>query len=253
MNLSSLQSDAGTLAPADCTERPPGQQDPAGYRPSTVAAALDGQDLARRPRPPRRPGPPRRPDLPAGGRAAAMIHPMMRQVRSTDEGDPMSNIRYEVDDGVAIITIDRPEKRNAMTYAVLGEFFQAIGRAGADETAKAVVLTGAGGAFCAGTDLSDLASRPTSERGSRPSNGAAHPGRLGDPAVPQAGGGRGRRSRRRDGRRIHGPMRRTDGQHGCPICMELCSPRAGAGHRRRIVAPPPPDRPERGAATGAVG
>jgi enoyl-CoA hydratase/carnithine racemase len=84
----------------------------------------------------------------------------------------MSNIRYEVDDGVAIITIDRPEKRNAMTYAVLGEFFQAIGRAGADETAKAVVLTGAGGAFCAGTDLSDLASRPTSERGSRPSNDA---------------------------------------------------------------------------------
>jgi enoyl-CoA hydratase/carnithine racemase len=84
----------------------------------------------------------------------------------------MSNIRYEVDDGVAIITIDRPEKRNAMTYAMNAEFFGAIQRAGSDDTAKAVVITGAGGSFCAGTDLADLAGRPTSERGSRPSSDA---------------------------------------------------------------------------------
>ena len=85
----------------------------------------------------------------------------------------MSNIRYEVDDGVAIITIDRPEKRNAMTYAMNAEFFGAIQRAGADNAARAVVLTGAGGSFCAGTDLSDLAGRPTSERGARPGSDAA--------------------------------------------------------------------------------
>ncbi|MBO0731286.1 MAG: enoyl-CoA hydratase/isomerase family protein [Acidimicrobiaceae bacterium] len=77
------------------------------------------------------------------------------------------SIRYQVDDGIAVITIDRPEKRNAMTFAVLDEFLAAVARAGRDEEAVAVVMTGAGGAFCAGTDLSDLASRPTNERGRR--------------------------------------------------------------------------------------
>jgi enoyl-CoA hydratase/carnithine racemase len=74
-------------------------------------------------------------------------------------------IRYEVDDGVAIVTIDRPDKRNAMTYAILDEFREAVGRAGRDPTAQALVVTGAGGAFCAGTDLSDLASTPAETRG----------------------------------------------------------------------------------------
>lgn len=76
-------------------------------------------------------------------------------------------IRYEVADGVAVVTIDRPEKRNAMSYAVLGDFHEAIARASADPAALAVVITGAGGAFCAGTDLSDLADTPTEARGNR--------------------------------------------------------------------------------------
>jgi enoyl-CoA hydratase/carnithine racemase len=79
----------------------------------------------------------------------------------------MGHIRYEVRDRVATVTIDRPEKRNAMTYAVLAKFVAAIRRAGADEAARAVVVTGAGGAFCAGTDLADLADTPEGERGSR--------------------------------------------------------------------------------------
>ncbi|MGH9211108.1 MAG: enoyl-CoA hydratase/isomerase family protein, partial [Acidimicrobiales bacterium] len=69
----------------------------------------------------------------------------------------MGHIRYEVRDRVATITIDRPEKRNAMTFAILDEFEDAIRRAGSDDAAGAVVVTGAGGAFCAGTDLVDLA------------------------------------------------------------------------------------------------
>lgn len=79
----------------------------------------------------------------------------------------MSYIRYEVADGVAVVTIDRPEKRNAMSYAVLHDFHEAVTRAGQDDSARAVVITGAGGAFCAGTDLSDLAGTPTEARGSR--------------------------------------------------------------------------------------
>jgi 2-(1,2-epoxy-1,2-dihydrophenyl)acetyl-CoA isomerase len=79
----------------------------------------------------------------------------------------MGHIRYEVSDRVATVTIDRPEKRNAMTFAVLAEFEEAIRRAGADDDVGAVVLTGAGGAFCAGTDLADLAETPEDQRSRR--------------------------------------------------------------------------------------
>ena len=41
-------------------------------------------------------------------------------------------IRYEVNDGIGVLTINRPEKRNAMTYAMLGEFIAAVGDAGKD-------------------------------------------------------------------------------------------------------------------------
>jgi len=78
-----------------------------------------------------------------------------------------SHILYEVDDGIATITIDRPEKKNAMTYAMLGNFIEVVRRAGGDPKARVVILTGVPGAFCAGTDLSDLATIPGEERGLR--------------------------------------------------------------------------------------
>jgi enoyl-CoA hydratase/carnithine racemase len=76
-------------------------------------------------------------------------------------------IRYERDGAVGIVTINRPEKRNAMTYAMLGEFLERIAAAGADTTTRAVVITGTAGAFCAGTDLADLATVPGAQRGLR--------------------------------------------------------------------------------------
>ena len=79
----------------------------------------------------------------------------------------MGHIRTEVRDRIATITIDRPDKRNAMTFAILHEFEAAIGQAGSDEGVHAVVITGAGGAFCAGTDLADLADTPEHQRGRR--------------------------------------------------------------------------------------
>jgi enoyl-CoA hydratase/carnithine racemase len=78
------------------------------------------------------------------------------------------HIKHEIDDeGIATITIDRAEKRNAMTYAMLGAFHEAIAKIGADPKARVVILTGVPGSFCAGTDLSDLQDTPTGERGSR--------------------------------------------------------------------------------------
>jgi enoyl-CoA hydratase/carnithine racemase len=76
-------------------------------------------------------------------------------------------IRYEVDGHVATITIDRPEKRNAMDWDVLADFHDAVERAGSDDDARVVIVTGAGGAFCAGTDLAALAGTPPTERATR--------------------------------------------------------------------------------------
>jgi enoyl-CoA hydratase/carnithine racemase len=83
----------------------------------------------------------------------------------------MSRIRYDVVDRVATITIDRPEKRNALRFVDLADFEAAIGRAGADDDVVTVVVTGAGGAFCAGTDLTDLAATPEAERSRRAASG----------------------------------------------------------------------------------
>ncbi|MGO4313448.1 enoyl-CoA hydratase-related protein [Pseudomonas sp. KB_15] len=57
-------------------------------------------------------------------------------------------------DGRLILTIDRPERRNALNADVIAALQQALQRARADDSIRAVVLTGAGGeAFCAGADL----------------------------------------------------------------------------------------------------
>ena len=77
-------------------------------------------------------------------------------------------VNYEVDgDGIAVVTINRPEKRNAMTYAMLGDFIATVRQAGDDDAARVVIVTGSGGSFCAGTDLSDLSSVPGEDRGVR--------------------------------------------------------------------------------------
>jgi enoyl-CoA hydratase/carnithine racemase len=76
-------------------------------------------------------------------------------------------IRYAVEDGIGTITIDRPEKRNAMTYAMLGSFIETLHHAGTDADLRVLIVTGVPGAFCAGTDLADLASVPGGQRGLR--------------------------------------------------------------------------------------
>jgi enoyl-CoA hydratase/carnithine racemase len=96
--------------------------------------------------------------------------PETRILGDRQEEAPMTadHIRFEVDDeGIGVITIDRPEKRNAMTYAMLRAFIEAVGKAGEDERVRVLIVTGAGGAFCAGTDLADLASVPGETRGVR--------------------------------------------------------------------------------------
>jgi enoyl-CoA hydratase/carnithine racemase len=63
-------------------------------------------------------------------------------------------IRYEVADGILTVTLDRPEKLNAFTPRMMRELLEAFDQADADDAVRAVIVTGAGRAFCAGADLS---------------------------------------------------------------------------------------------------
>lgn len=63
-------------------------------------------------------------------------------------------LRYEVADGILLLTINRPEQLNAFTVTMANELVQAFDRASNDNAVGAIVVTGAGRAFCAGMDLS---------------------------------------------------------------------------------------------------
>lgn len=68
-----------------------------------------------------------------------------------------SEVRYAVQGGQALVTIDRPRARNALSPAVVQGLMEALGRAEADPEARVVVLTGAGEkVFCAGGDLGQM-------------------------------------------------------------------------------------------------
>ncbi|QYC43415.1 1,2-epoxyphenylacetyl-CoA isomerase [Nonomuraea coxensis DSM 45129] len=64
-----------------------------------------------------------------------------------------TEIEYDVADRVATLTLSRPERLNAFTHTMRVELIEAFDRADADDGVRAVVVTGAGRAFCAGADL----------------------------------------------------------------------------------------------------
>lgn len=63
-------------------------------------------------------------------------------------------ILYSVEDGIATITMNRPEKLNAFTGTMMAEMIDAFDKVDADDAVRCVIVTGAGRAFCAGADLS---------------------------------------------------------------------------------------------------
>jgi enoyl-CoA hydratase/carnithine racemase len=64
------------------------------------------------------------------------------------------DIIYDVSEGIATITLNRPDKMNAFTGRMMHEIISALDLSDADDNVKAVIFTGAGRAFCAGADLS---------------------------------------------------------------------------------------------------
>src|SRR3712207_4958991 len=69
------------------------------------------------------------------------------------------NILYEVDEAVATVTLNRPERKNAQSTALLHEMDDAFRRAVEDDNVRAIVLAGMGDTFSAGHDLSSAANR----------------------------------------------------------------------------------------------
>jgi len=65
-------------------------------------------------------------------------------------------LQVSVTENIATVTINRPEKKNAMSFKVVDELIAAAGHISKDKTLRAVILNGAEGTFCAGIDLGDL-------------------------------------------------------------------------------------------------
>lgn len=83
------------------------------------------------------------------------------------------DVLYTKEGGIAILTLNRPEKMNAITFEMHDLIEEAVADAGKDESVRSLIVTGAGRAFCAGTDVSgsiavpqDLAMRLLGIKGS---------------------------------------------------------------------------------------
>ena len=75
-------------------------------------------------------------------------------------GNTMETLLYTCEDGVATIVLNRPEARNALGAAMVAELDTLLAQITRDDTVRAVILSGAGGAFCAGGDVSNMNATP---------------------------------------------------------------------------------------------
>jgi enoyl-CoA hydratase/carnithine racemase len=73
---------------------------------------------------------------------------------SAEAGMERQETRLEIADGIATLTLDRPDKLNAFTGRMMHEIIAAFDTTDADDSVRCVIVTGAGRAFCAGADLS---------------------------------------------------------------------------------------------------
>jgi enoyl-CoA hydratase/carnithine racemase len=69
---------------------------------------------------------------------------------------PYEGFRWEVADGVGTLTLDRPDRLNALTFGIYDELTRLFGEVGADPAVRVVVLRGAGRAFCSGGDVNEI-------------------------------------------------------------------------------------------------
>ena len=75
--------------------------------------------------------------------------------------------------GVTQLTLNRPERLNALTHELVDDLYRALDAAGSDPECRVVVITGAGRGFCAGLDLNGFGLMPGTEEQGRPQQGMA--------------------------------------------------------------------------------
>lgn len=79
----------------------------------------------------------------------------MSEVLSETRAKSSDEVLYEAADGVAVITLNRPERMNTISGPMLAQLTELLLKANADTAVRCVILTGTGRAFCAGLDLVD--------------------------------------------------------------------------------------------------
>ncbi|MGO4332228.1 enoyl-CoA hydratase/isomerase family protein [Cupriavidus sp. 2TAF22] len=89
-----------------------------------------------------------------------------------------SFIQLDTRDGIAVLTLNRPDKRNAITDDMRTELIDALERVGADRAIRALVLTGSGKGFCAGGDVAGMQKRMDAPQGEVGFNGWARQQRV---------------------------------------------------------------------------
>jgi enoyl-CoA hydratase/carnithine racemase len=95
-------------------------------------------------------------------------------------------VLYVVEEGIATITLNRPEVMNAANTLMINELIAAFDATDADDSVRAVIVTGAGKAFCAGADLS--AGGKTFDYKARPATGTSTRGEVVGDVVRDGGG-----------------------------------------------------------------
>ena len=94
--------------------------------------------------------------------------------------DGLKTIRYELDAGVLTLTLNRPDRLNAFNNTMMHEMIAALDAADADDSVRAIIVTGEGRGFCAGADL---------EKGGDTSDYDAQGRSEEESALPRDGGG----------------------------------------------------------------
>jgi enoyl-CoA hydratase/carnithine racemase len=95
---------------------------------------------------------------------------------------PFETLKFEVEDGIATITLNRPDKLNAFNTQMMRDMIAAFDATDADDAVRCVIVTGAGRAFCAGADLSsgaetfDYEKRSAADREARTRDGVQRDG-----------------------------------------------------------------------------
>ena len=83
----------------------------------------------------------------------------------------METITLEIENGIALLTLNRPEVLNSINTKLIAEVRTAVAEVGTNDDARVLVITGAGRGFCAGADLAAQGQR---ERGMTIGQGVAH-------------------------------------------------------------------------------